>query len=480
MNTGLPASVLDARILVVDDHEPSARLAEASLGAAGHRFVTVSTDPAKARELHARHAFDAVLVELRLRDMDGLDFMRQLHAQSTDYPVPVIIVAAAIAHTDLALCAGACDFIVKPYRDGELSARVRNAIRLGHVGRESHARYHALVEQSVAGIYISTDGYFTYANPRFRAWLGHSMQELGSRPAIDFVVESDRPRVLEMRREREAGGVDHSGETLRFIRANGGVVYLDVSARMLVVDGRKSLFGVALNVTDRHAATQALEAANRRLDTLSRRLLDVQEEERRTLARELHDEVGQSLVGLNIALHRIESGVERSHRPIFSQCLEVTAMIHEQVREMSVQLHPPHLDQLGLADALRWLANRQARMTGMAVECTISGMDGVRLAASLQAACYRICQEALSNAVRHSNAQRVILELQAASGTVNVHVGDDGRGFDAELRRRSHNTAPSLGLTSMEERARHAGGRLEIESTPGVGTSVRATFPLFP
>jgi signal transduction histidine kinase len=105
-------------------------------------------------------------------------------------------------------------------------------------------------------------------------------------------------------------------------------------------------------------------------------------------------------------------------------------------------------------------------------------VEGVRLAPHLSAACYRICQEALSNAVRHSRAQHVSLELHAANDNLHIGIVDDGLGFDPEIRRAACPMAASLGLAIMEERARNAGGRLEIDSTPGAGTRVKATFPL--
>jgi signal transduction histidine kinase len=143
-----------------------------------------------------------------------------------------------------------------------------------------------------------------------------------------------------------------------------------------------------------------------------------------------------------------------------------------------VNLHPPHLDQLGLQDALRWLVSRQSEMTGVRIKCRFSGVEGLRVAPAVEAACYRICQEALNNATRHSCAARIVVELAVRDGELFVKIIDDGVGFDQAAQRQALLTSGSMGLVSMEERARLAGGRLELRSAPAAGTCVCALFPL--
>jgi PAS domain S-box-containing protein len=225
---------------------------------------------------------------------------------------------------------------------------------LGQLTQESQARYRALVEQSVAGIYISEGGYIVYANPRLCEWLGRSTQELRTMPSLELLHEDDRPRLAEIRRRRAKGELTLSYETFRFVRPDGGVVHLHMSARLLELEGRRVLFGVAQDVTAQVLAQRALEAANQRLKGLSASVLAIQEQERRDISRELHDEVGQSLLALNLALHRLKPDVSEAHRPLLSQCVEVTTMVQDQVHEMSLKLHPPHLDQLGLAESRGW------------------------------------------------------------------------------------------------------------------------------
>jgi PAS domain S-box-containing protein len=316
-----------------------------------------------------------------------------------------------------------------------------------------------------------------YANPSLCAWLGYSMPELLRIPSLELVHPDDRERLLQARARREAGLPTPPSAMYRMIARDAHVVHLSVSGRLIELDGRKLLFGVAQDVTDRERAREELERANERLRSLSRRMLDLQEEERRSISRELHDDVGQSLLALNIALHRLEERVVPADRAIAAECIDMTKVVHERVREMSLQLHPPHLDQLGLQDALRWLVSRHRHLTGLEVELRLLGADRGRAAPAVEAACYRICQEALSNATRHARAKRVVVELCHRDGEIEISVVDDGVGFDEPVMRNALVTSGNLGLISMEERARLAGGRLEIRTRVGEGARIAASFP---
>jgi signal transduction histidine kinase len=226
----------------------------------------------------------------------------------------------------------------------------------------------------------------------------------------------------------------------------------------------------------RRKAQSALEFVNRRLKVLSNRMLDIQEEERRRISRELHDDVGQSLLALNIGLHRLQGPVQGEGARILEQCIGVAESIHGKVRELSVELRPPHLEQLGLADALRWLANRQSEITGVGIRVRCSGPRALGLAPEIETACYRICQEALNNATRHARAQAITVELAADAARLTLAIRDDGVGFDRNAKREL--AAGGMGLITMEERAELAGGRFEIATEVDAGTCVKVVFPL--
>ena len=220
----------------------------------------------------------------------------------------------------------------------------------------------------------------------------------------------------------------------------------------------------------------AMELANRRLKVLSKRVLDLQEEERHRISRELHDDIGQALVALNIGLHRLQGSGDAGAARILERCIGMADSVQGKVRELSVELRPPHLEQLGLADALRWLANRQADITGIDIRVRSTSERALGLPPEIETACYRICQEALSNATRHGHPHTIAVELVAEASRLRLSICDDGVGFDDNARREL--AGGGMGLITMEERAELAGGKLEIATEVDAGTTVRAIFAL--
>ena len=491
--------MLDARILIVDDQEADARLMATMLAAAGYSLVTITTDPQAAAGLHRKHRYDLLILDILMPGLDGFGVMAAIKAIDRENYVPVIVVTADPDHLKRALETGARDFISKPVRLEELRARVHNVLELGMLLRKARARgsdlerrldertadleeaegrFRALVEQSIAGIYIVEGNRFTYANPRMCEWLGYAAEELREFDAVDLVVEEDREHVLEKRRRRDAGDIDVLTGTYRIRRRDGSLLHLRASSKMIEHKGRKVIFGVAEDVTAGAKTRAALERANERLRILSRRFLAVQEEERRAISNELHDDVGQSLVALRIGLHRLAGNLGGAQHGLLAECIEVVDAVQDKLREISVELHPPQLDQLGLPEALRWLVTRHGGMTGLAIECRINDVEGVSISTEVASACYRISQEALNNATRHSRASNIRLELESREGSLELCIGDDGVGFDELAKREVALQSGSLGLISMEERARLAGGRLKLHTSPGAGSRVVARFPL--
>lgn len=484
--------------------------------------------------------------------------------------------------------------------ESEVAERRRTEVAL----RETEGRFRALVEQSIVGIYVVEGGRLTYANPRLCEMLGYSPEELREIENADLVIEEDRARLAENRRRRDAGDMSALVATYRLRRKDGRILHLAVDGRMLELGGRRVLFGVGQDITERvraqemlqeaeekfrllwetatdavilmdedmriqyanpsvlqvfgyapeelegkdiailqperlrephrramlryletgvktlnwraseivalhrdghefpaeigfsrlaigsrsifagflrdiserKGAQDALENAIKRLRFLSQRVLDIQEAERRSISRELHDDVGQSLIALRMGLHRLGRHVPGEQAQLFSECLEVIDAVQERLREMSIQLHPPQLEQLGLQDALRALATRQKGMTGLEIACAFRGIERVRFPITIEAACYRICQEALNNATQHSRAARIEITMKFDHGMLELMVRDDGVGFDEQAGRERMLVSGNMGLASMDERARLAGGRLEIATRPGAGTCIVARF----
>lgn len=269
-------------------------------------------------------------------------------------------------------------------------------------------------------------------------------------------------------------GEERAIESLR--RGATDYILKDRLAR-LVPAVRRALQETELQLERRRSAA-AREESNRKLQALSRRLVETQESERRHLARELHDEIGQSLtvaqLNMQAALAHVESPRQRRH---LQDGLTAVERVLAQVHDISLNLRPSLLDDLGLAPALRWYTQRQAAVAGVETEF-LAPDQAQRFPAQIETECFRIAQEALTNAMRHARAKKVQVELQVSESQLRLSIKDDGLGFDVQPRRERALRGASMGLLSMEERATLAGGRLEIISAPGQGTAIRAWLPL--
>jgi len=234
----------------------------------------------------------------------------------------------------------------------------------------------------------------------------------------------------------------------------------------------------AVDITERKAAERRLAEYSARLAALSRRVLTVQEEERRAVARELHDELGQVLTAVKVNLQalRRQSG-PAAFGPSFEDSLALLDGAIAEVRAISTRLRPAVLDDLGLEAALRSHLERIRARTAIDLAADIR-LPQRRLDAAVETACFRIVQEAVTNALRHASASGLRVELGVANGELALTVRDDGRGFDLAAATRRAAQGESAGLSGMEERARLAGGRLEVRTAPGSGTEVRALFRL--
>lgn len=219
---------------------------------------------------------------------------------------------------------------------------------------------------------------------------------------------------------------------------------------------------------------QRLEANEREFRRLGRSVLRVQEDERRRLARELHDGLGQNLTALQHRLDRI--GHDLPHDPALRGHLEAALALCrsalDDTRQMSRLLRPPILDDLGLEPALQWLARSQGEASNLTIAVEVEPLPP--LDDDLQTLLFRLAQEALNNVAKHAQAHHVLLRLVVRGGLLQLQIADDGGGCDPEVALRTGGS----GLGGMRERLRLHGGRLELHSSPGNGARIRAVVPL--
>ncbi|HQJ98836.1 MAG TPA: sensor histidine kinase, partial [Thermoleophilia bacterium] len=231
---------------------------------------------------------------------------------------------------------------------------------------------------------------------------------------------------------------------------------------------------------DNTALVDQLRRRNRQMRELLRRTINAQEEERERVARNLHDDVSQTLTGLLIALKNLQSVAAAA--PNGAELTSYLCDVEEDVRrtiattqDLAVDLRPALLDDIGLVSALEWYLEHRVAKAGVKTRLRVRGIDRDGLEDWSTTALFRIAQEALSNVVRHAQAENVVVSLSGGPSDIVLTVTDDGCGFATH---ESDELASHLGLRGMQERVQMIGGSLAVRSRPGEGTEVRAVVPL--
>jgi len=337
--------------------------------------------------------------------------------------------------------------------------------------RESEERYRELFENSKDALYVhDMSGCYTSVNRAAERLSGYTREELIGRHFSTFLNPEYESHVRAHLRRTSDEQSETTYET-EIVTKHGGHVPVEISSRLIFADGIPvGVQGCMHDVSER----KRVQAAAR---TYSRRLIEAQEGERRRISRELHDQVGQILTAVKMNLHVLRQ--KCSAPEILSSIEDNMKVIDEavdQVRDLSVDLRPLLLDDFGLAIAVRWYLDRQAKSCGVPADFTTHSLgEDDRFSSELETACFRIVQEAVTNAARHAQASHISVVLERVGQDLVLLISDDGAGFDMTALRTS---AATLGLRSMEERVQAVGGSITIESTLDLGTAICARFPI--
>jgi PAS domain S-box-containing protein len=343
--------------------------------------------------------------------------------------------------------------------------------------RQSEEQYRIVVETATDAIVsIDADSQLLFVNPATTKIFGYESSELIGRPLTMLMPESLRELHKAGLQRYLTTGQRHmnwQGVELIGLRKNREEFPVEVSIGAVVKQGHHIFTGFVRDITDRKQAEEELRQ-------LSGRLLRSQDEERRRIARELHDSTGQDLVALATMLGQLRGSipsVERKSRGLLSECKALAERCIREVRTLSYVLHPPVLDAAGLSDAIRDYVDGFTKRSGIQVELELSPHVG-RQARDVELALFRVVQEALTNIQRHSGSQRAKIRIHRNSD-LTLEIGDLGRGFSASVPRGKEELRFELGvgIPSMQERVKLIGGRLDIDSTSH-GTTVRVTIPL--
>ncbi len=338
---------------------------------------------------------------------------------------------------------------------------------------QSERQLRLFVEHSPAAIAMfDNDMRYLVVSLRWRSDFRLCEEDLIGRSHYD--VFPDIPQRWKEIHRRCLGGAVEKCDADPFLRADGTTDWVRWEMRPWNTT-HGDIGGVILFVeiiTEKVLTQAELQASRERLEMLSRELIATQESERRHLARELHDEIGQTLTGIKLNLRALQQPTQAAKSEALVQdMIGLVDQTLQQVRSLALDLRPSMLDDIGLVAALRWCLDRQAQRAGFGIQFQAEPPD-ISTSPEIATACFRVAQESLTNIARHAQARQVRVELHQQDTQLELLITDNGVGFDVGA---AHGA--STGLLGMRERVALVGGQLKIESAPSQGTTIRARFP---
>ena len=344
--------------------------------------------------------------------------------------------------------------------------------------RASEQRLRNSFAHSATGmLLVDLDGRFVEANRAYSEITGYTQAELESLTFLDITHPEDVDRCARPFRQMLHGEIASYVIEKRYVRKDGTVVWARISSTLLrdVTNRPSHAVVIVEDITERKRVEE-------QLGTLSRRLLHVQDEERRRLARELHDSTAQSIAAMCMNLGVLSESanlLDQHAQKALTECLEIGEQCIRELRTFSYLLHPPVLDDMGLSSALKWYVEGFVHRSRIEVALDISPDLG-RLSRELELTLFRVVQESLTNIHRHSGSRSAVIRIARHPNEVLLQVRDYGCGI-AGASGNGDGTTPNagVGIAGMRERARQVGGHFRIHSRPGC-TEVELRAPISP
>jgi len=342
--------------------------------------------------------------------------------------------------------------------------------------RASEGRFRSSFAHSATGmILVNLDGRFVEANRAYSEITGYSQTELESLTFLDITHPDDLDRCTKVFRQMIEGEIPSYTLEKRYVRKNGAVVWARISSTLLrdAFDRPSHCITIVEDITEQKNAEQQLEA-------LTQRLFQVQDEERRRLARDLHDSTAQSIAAMCMNLGVVNESANALDGPAqkaLNECLEIGEQCIRELRTFSYLLHPPVLDDMGLASALKWYVEGFVHRSKIEVALDMDAGLG-RLNRDLELTLFRVVQESLTNIHRHSGSRSAMIRIVRQPGEVLLQVRDYGCGMRPVSAGDHTVVHAGVGIAGMRERVRQVGGSLRIQSRPGrTDVEVRAPIP---
>jgi PAS domain S-box-containing protein len=341
--------------------------------------------------------------------------------------------------------------------------------------REAERKYGRLVENSLTGIFINQGGKIVFANQRFAEIYGYNREEIEGIENQELVHPDDRALIAERQDRRLRGEEVPSEYESRGLTKDGRTIWVTRRNTLIEYQEKSAILGNIVETTERRRIEESLQESQRGLRVLSSQLLAAQENERKWIAHELHDSIGQTLAAVKFSLERKISQMDAGKAPPGTLLEDILTLLKngiEETRRIMTNLRPAILDDLGILPTINWFCREFEKVyTHIQVhkETPIAEED---VPDNLKTVIFRILQEGMNNFAKHGNGDSVFVSLSRTGRAIELEIRDNRVGFEPEATRKG------FGLSSMKERAELAGGVFTLESAKGQGTRIRAKWPI--
>lgn len=470
----------DLNILVVEDESIVALYLKKKLQTLGYTPQAIVTNGIDALAEAEQLRPDVVLMDINLEgEIDGIDTATKLKAS---YDVPIIYITAYSDEETLARAKKTepYGYLIKPFETGDIKVTIEIALykyKLDKKLRKSEEKFRLLAENTRDIICLhNEDGTFDYVSPSVKNIMGYKPEELEGELPIDYVIEQDRED-LEVDSLKELIDDNESRSfVLRFLHKDGHPIWIETLVEPLE-DFYGNITGYqtsSRNVSERVEAEKKLEKSNAQLKELTLQLQNLQEEERKHLSQEIHDVLGQELIGLKMELSWLKNHSLSDNEEAEDEVQKAIDKVHEvisSVRNLAGDLRPVLLDKLGLEEAIKHEIEVLQEKVDFKISLNVPE-EKITLGTDESVAVYRIFQESMTNIIKHAKATKVEINLENVDHAFTLRIKDNGQGASIE----EIENKVSHGVIGMRERAENLGGTFKLDADPGEGTKICVEF----
>lgn len=428
-----------------------------------------------------QRSWDIVLSDFNIPGFGGVQALAIV--KKTGLDIPFILVSGAIGEETAVemMKKGASDYLMKGnlQRLGEAVKRELEEFRVRKAKEEAESiiraneeKYRAVIDNSLYAIFLAPPaGYIQESNPAASAMFGYTREEftrLNRYSLLDTTDEFFETKIIERdtkgRVKGEFTGIRKNGE--RFPCEIASVLFHDI-------EGKPVSCSMIADISARKNAEQQLRNTLEEMQQLSEHLKDAREDERKFIAREIHDEVGQLATAIQLQLHLLKlksQDISAASLEKIDRSMELSDMMITSVRRIATSIRPVALDERGLNDALRWQCEQMQETHH--INCTFEeNFDDRKLSPEAKTEFFRICQESMTNVMRHAQASQVEVSIREEQGNIHLAIKDNGKGFDTSQK------TTHLGLIGLRERAHSLQGELKLTTGLGQGTLIEVLVP---